>query len=163
MNIYIIERRDYIRDNLVAVQALSAFSDIDAAIRWLNGYFKEPPGPNAPDDHHDYPEWTENNEGNPILLANYMDFMGRPCTESYIIRTVSLDRHTEPFPEPSPYDGSKLREARLSADLSQEDLARRAGFRQKDISRWENNIYEPTASTLKRLAAAIGCSVDCIV
>ena len=47
--------------------------------------------------------------------------------------------------------------------MSQGELAQKAGFRQKDVSRWENNIYEPTASTLKRLAAAIGCSVDCIV
>lgn len=163
MNIYIVERREYCRGELTFCKISAAFSSMDAAERWLEGYFKDSPGPNPPDDFHEYPEWTSSTEGTPIRQACYVDGGGKVCWILYWIHAVSLDQKTEPFPEPSPYDGSKLRLARQGQDMSQGELAQKAGFRQKDVSRWENNIYEPTASTLKRLAAAIGCSVDCIV
>lgn len=56
--------------------------------------------------------------------------------------------------------GEKLKAARKAAGLTQVQLAEKAGCTQKDVSRWENGQREPVASTLKKLAQAIGCSMD---
>ena len=59
--------------------------------------------------------------------------------------------------------GEKLKAARLAAGLTQAQLAEKVGCQQRDISRWENGLREPVASTLKKLAEAIGCSMDVLV
>ena len=59
--------------------------------------------------------------------------------------------------------GEKLKAARLAAGLTQIDLAERVGCQQRDISRWENGDREPRATTLKKMAQAIGCSMDDLV
>lgn len=59
--------------------------------------------------------------------------------------------------------GEKLRAARLAAGLSQAQLAEAVGCRQKDISRWESGLHEPGAGTLKKMAQALGCSMDELV
>lgn len=58
--------------------------------------------------------------------------------------------------------GEKLRAARKAAGLSQVELAEIVGCHQKDIARWENG-REPKALTLKKLARALGCSMDDLV
>lgn len=58
--------------------------------------------------------------------------------------------------------GEKLKAARKAAGLSQVELAEMVGCTQKDISRWEAG-REPKALTLKRLAQALGCSMDDLV
>ena len=57
----------------------------------------------------------------------------------------------------------KLKAAREAAGLTQVELAEKVGCKQKDISRWENGNREPVASTLKKLAQALGCSMDDLV
>lgn len=59
--------------------------------------------------------------------------------------------------------GEKLKEARKAANLSQVELAEKVGCTQKDICRWETCQREPRASTLKKLAQALGCSMDDLV
>ena len=59
--------------------------------------------------------------------------------------------------------GEKLRAARLAAGMTQGQLAEKVGCHQKDISRWENGQREPVASTLKKLAQALECSMDELV
>lgn len=59
--------------------------------------------------------------------------------------------------------GEKLKRARQAAGLSQADLAEKVGCRQKDISRWESGLHEPGALTLKKMAQALGCSMDDLV
>lgn len=59
--------------------------------------------------------------------------------------------------------GEKLREARKAAGLSQVELAEKVGCHQKDISRWESGLHEPGALTLKKMAQALGCSMDDLV
>src|SRR5664279_1292376 len=49
-----------------------------------------------------------------------------------------------------------LRQARLSASLSQADVARRAHVAQSVISAYESGRREPALSTLERLIAATG-------
>lgn len=58
--------------------------------------------------------------------------------------------------------GEKLKAARKAAGLSQAELAARVGCYQKDIARWEAG-REPGALTLKKLAQALGCSIDDLV
>lgn len=58
--------------------------------------------------------------------------------------------------------GEKLKAARKAAGLTQVELAEKVGCKQKDISRWENG-RPTTAETLKKLAQALGCSMDDLV
>lgn len=59
--------------------------------------------------------------------------------------------------------GEKLKAARLAAGLTQGQLAEKVGCQQRDVSRWENGSREPRATTLKKLAQALGCSMDELV
>lgn len=58
--------------------------------------------------------------------------------------------------------GEKLKAARLAAGMTQAELAAATGCTQKDIARWEAG-REPRALTLKKLAQALGCSMDDLV
>lgn len=59
--------------------------------------------------------------------------------------------------------GEKLKAARLAAGMTQAQLADALGCKVKDISRWENGHVEPGVLTVKRMAQAIGCSMDDLV
>jgi DNA-binding XRE family transcriptional regulator len=52
--------------------------------------------------------------------------------------------------------GVMLREARVSAGLTQEELARRIGTKKTAISRIENHAEDVKLSTLKKTASALG-------
>ena len=52
--------------------------------------------------------------------------------------------------------GVMLREARLAAGMTQEQLARRIGTKKTAISRIENHAEDAKLSTLKRAARALG-------
>jgi len=59
----------------------------------------------------------------------------------------------------NPSAGRLLREARVSARLSQSDVARRAEIAQSVVSAYESGRREPALSTLVRLVAATGHSL----
>ena len=59
--------------------------------------------------------------------------------------------------------GDKLKVARQAAGMTQGQLAEAIGCRVKDISRWENGHVEPGALTVKKMAQALGCSMDDLV
>ena len=59
--------------------------------------------------------------------------------------------------------GEKLKAARIAAGMTQQQLAEAAGLTQKDVSRYESGKHEPGALTLKRMAQALGCSMDYLV
>lgn len=46
--------------------------------------------------------------------------------------------------------------ARNAANLTQKQLAQRSGVSQSNISKIENGNYQPSLSTLKRIAGALG-------
>ena len=46
--------------------------------------------------------------------------------------------------------------ARTAANLTQKQLAQRSGVSQANISKIENGNYQPSLSTLKRIAGALG-------
>jgi transcriptional regulator with XRE-family HTH domain len=56
--------------------------------------------------------------------------------------------------------GSRIRRRRRYLDLSQEALAELAGIHRTQISLFEHGERMPMTSTLVRLAAALGVSVD---
>src|ERR1700754_351328 len=56
---------------------------------------------------------------------------------------------------PSRTAADLVRELRERADVSQTELARRAGMAQSAISDYERGRKEPSLSTLQRLAAAV--------
>lgn len=59
--------------------------------------------------------------------------------------------------------GEKLKAARRAAGLSQAQLAEAIGCKQKDISRWEAGQIEPGVLIVKKMAQALGCSMDDLV
>lgn len=60
------------------------------------------------------------------------------------------------------FSGGRLAALRAKAELSQHEVARRVGVREKQIWRWETGVNKrgPSADAVGALAAALGCSVD---
>ena len=56
--------------------------------------------------------------------------------------------------------GEKIKILRLEHGWSQPDLAKRVGVSKGMISIWENNINEPKATYLRRLAIELETSAD---
>ena len=54
----------------------------------------------------------------------------------------------------------KLKEIRLRAGLTQEQLAELMNTEQCRISCWENGKNEPSIETIRQLAAALHCTTD---
>ena len=59
--------------------------------------------------------------------------------------------------------GEKLKQARQAAGMTQAQLAEAIGCKQKDVSRWEAGLIEPGVLTVKKMAQALGCSMDDLV
>lgn len=59
--------------------------------------------------------------------------------------------------------GEKLRAARQAAGMTQAQLAAAIGCKQKDVSRWEAGQIEPGVLIVKKMAQALGCSMDELV
>lgn len=59
--------------------------------------------------------------------------------------------------------GEKLKAARKAAGMTQVQLAAALGCHQKDIARWESGQIEPGVLTVKKMAQALGCSMDDLV
>jgi ribosome-binding protein aMBF1 (putative translation factor) len=59
--------------------------------------------------------------------------------------------------------GKPLSTLRLEAGLSQSELAARMDMQQPNIARLEKKPGDPSMTTLKRLAAALGVTVDAVV
>lgn len=51
--------------------------------------------------------------------------------------------------------GKKIKIARIELDLTQTDLAKKIGAKQKSISRYENGISLPSIETLVKIAKAL--------
>lgn len=58
--------------------------------------------------------------------------------------------------------GEKLKAARQRAGMTQAQLAEAIGVKQKDVSRWEAG-REPGVLTVKKMAQALGCSMEDLV
>lgn len=69
----------------------------------------------------------------------------------------------EPTDSENTPQGEKLKEFRLRANLSQVQAAEILNCKQKDLSRWENNVIAPKIENLKKIAAAYHCSVNDLI
>lgn len=58
-----------------------------------------------------------------------------------------------------PEQTSPIRAARIAAGMTQQQLADALGIAQQSVARWETGEREPRVSTLKRIAAALGCDL----
>jgi putative transcriptional regulator len=58
--------------------------------------------------------------------------------------------------------GKRVRDARVSAGLTQAGLAEAAGVTDETVSRIERGAYEPAVSTAVALADALGVSLDAL-
>ena len=56
--------------------------------------------------------------------------------------------------------GEKIKSLRLEKDLTQTELAQELGVSKGIISIWENNINEPKATYIQRIALFFGVSAD---
>ena len=56
--------------------------------------------------------------------------------------------------------GKRLQELRKEKGLSQKDFAIAIGYSQAQISQWETNVNEPTASAIIKIADYINISTD---
>ncbi len=56
--------------------------------------------------------------------------------------------------------GEKIKKARMDAKLSQVQLAEQLGVRQKDVSRWENNVQTPNVITFGKMCKIMEASAD---
>lgn len=74
------------------------------------------------------------------------------------IGTPERERNVEKVWEE--YNAQILLDARKNARLTQEELARRIGANKGYISRIERGLTIPTVSTLYRIAAAMGLTVE---
>jgi transcriptional regulator with XRE-family HTH domain len=54
--------------------------------------------------------------------------------------------------------GDRVRSARSRAGISQSELAIETGIQQAQVSRLERGHHSPRLYTLKRVAAALGCT-----
>lgn len=56
--------------------------------------------------------------------------------------------------------GKRLQELRKERGLSQKDFAMAIGYSQSQISQWETNVNEPTASALIKIADYFNVAID---
>ena len=59
--------------------------------------------------------------------------------------------------------GKKIRTLRKSQKLSQEKLGQKIGVAKSHISEWETGKIIPLSTTLKKIADALGCSVNDLI
>jgi ribosome-binding protein aMBF1 (putative translation factor) len=85
-----------------------------------------------------------------------VQYRTRPIGKWYhtVRRGVNMKHMTRP---------SAIREARVAKGISQETLARRAGFDQPYLSSLELGRYEPTLRTLRRLALALDVPISALI
>lgn len=57
------------------------------------------------------------------------------------------------------FSGAKIRQARHEKGWSQAELAYRAGVRERQVIRWENDQHEPRIDGITKIAAATGKDV----
>ena len=57
----------------------------------------------------------------------------------------------------------KLKDYRMSNNLTQGELAEKLNVKRTTISMWENNNSQPNIIMLKKLATILNCSVDDLI
>lgn len=58
---------------------------------------------------------------------------------------------------------NRIKELRQSLNLTQKELAKKVGFNQTVIGKYERNELEPNLETLKKLSVIFECTIDYII
>lgn len=56
----------------------------------------------------------------------------------------------------------KIRELRIAAGMTQQELASRMAVNQTAVSQWERNAVLPSSDRLPDLADALNCTIDAL-
>ncbi|CAG1014759.1 HTH-type transcriptional regulator ImmR [Anaerolineae bacterium] len=59
-----------------------------------------------------------------------------------------------------PLRGERLKEIRKSRGYTQTELGKALGTPQQQVAKWENEIQDPSADTVGRMAMLLECSAD---
>ena len=59
--------------------------------------------------------------------------------------------------------GKEIKKARIEKGLKQKDLQSLTGLSQKHLSLIENDVADPSASVLRKIALALGVSADTLL
>lgn len=98
------------------------------------------------------------------ILAELSDQINDEDWEGIFDTPVSIDlRGAFYFGFYKGVEKTKLAAVRKSRNLTQLQLAEKAGVTQKDISRWEQGAIQPGTENLKKLATALDCKIDDLV
>lgn len=62
-----------------------------------------------------------------------------------------------------PDQPSPIRAVRIAAGMTQQQLADALGVAQQSVTRWETGEREPRVSTLRRIAAVLGCDLSALL
>ncbi len=60
-------------------------------------------------------------------------------------------------------NGSRIRQARLAAGMSQGQLARQIGTSERNIVRWETSKNQPRVESIAAIAEATGHDIDSLL
>lgn len=55
---------------------------------------------------------------------------------------------------------SKIKQKRLAANMTQQNLAKKLGVKQSTVAMWENGSNIPKAATLPKIAKLLDCSIE---
>ncbi|MBQ9065451.1 MAG: helix-turn-helix transcriptional regulator [Blautia sp.] len=56
--------------------------------------------------------------------------------------------------------GTRIKEVRISSNLSQVQFAEKLGVKKQSVSNWENENVQPSVDMLRRIAVYYSCSTD---
>lgn len=56
----------------------------------------------------------------------------------------------------------KIRERRLSSNMTQDEMAKKLDVTRSTVAMWENGEAMPRADKLPELAKVLGCSIDAL-
>lgn len=59
--------------------------------------------------------------------------------------------------------GARIKEKRVQAGYTQEELGKLFHVKKQTISKWENGINTPDVETLKELASILDCTLDYLI
>jgi ribosome-binding protein aMBF1 (putative translation factor) len=104
--------------------------------------------------------------GSPLVLAGEVDAVKEPPQALHLRHWLCTHRPTSSrMPRVSPEEqfARNLRQRRLAAGLSQQQLANRTGLHPTEISRLERAVREPRLGTMLRLAQGLGIGIETLV
>lgn len=112
----------------------------------------------------DLAQLIDNYEDTPVIIVPGVT--NNPNTNIPLARTTPPEHEpvygapASRYTQPRHTNESIIAKARIEKGLTQEQLAKAIGVDQRDLSRWELGAVTPRVGSLRKLARALGCSMD---